>query len=195
MFFPINTGWFTWYCSGYSAPYKMHRCCPLSKSFGHVPDFEFFKFFNNSNAYFSFKILSRSGISHWRSSIKKGALKYFPKFKGKHLCQSLFFNKLQTLTQVFSCEFCKNFRKTFLQNTSQRLFLNRFSISYISLLNGIFTLSYWSTGENLNYCHLLQSLLDSCKTIFGQVYLQIPRIHLCWIFGLDKLDMYCLRCS
>ena len=113
MFFPINTGWFTWYCSGYSAPYKMHRRCPLSKSFGHVTDFEFFKFFNNSNAYFSFKILSRSGISHWRSSIKKGALKYFPKFKGKHLRQSLFFNKLQTLTQVFSCEFCKNFRKTF----------------------------------------------------------------------------------
>ena len=97
--------------------------------------------------------------------------------------------------KCFHVNFAKNFGKPFLQNTSQRLFLNRFSISYISLLNGIFTLSYWSTGENLNYCHLLQSLLDSCKTIFGQVYLQIPRIHLCWIFGLDKLDMYCLRCS
>ena len=31
---------------------------------------------------------------------KKGFLRNFAKFTGKHLCQSLFFNKL-----VFSCEF------------------------------------------------------------------------------------------
>ena len=40
---------------------------------------------------------------------KKGALRNFAKFTGKHLCQSLFFNKVaglkKTLVQVFSCEF------------------------------------------------------------------------------------------
>ena len=37
---------------------------------------------------------------------KKGALKNFAKFTGKHLCKSLFFNKEKmTLVQVFSSEF------------------------------------------------------------------------------------------
>ena len=46
---------------------------------------------------------------------KKGVLKSFAKFTGKRLCQSLFFNKVadfikkETLTQVFSCEFLRNF--------------------------------------------------------------------------------------
>ena len=51
---------------------------------------------------------------------KKGVLKNFVKFTGKHLCQSLFFNKFagvrsetllkkETLAQVFSCEFCEIF--------------------------------------------------------------------------------------
>ena len=51
--------------------------------------------------------------SHQRRSIKKGVLKNFEKFIRKHLYQSLFFNKKETLAQVFSCEFCKNFKNTF----------------------------------------------------------------------------------
>ena len=43
--------------------------------------------------------------SHGRCSVRKGVLRTFTKFTGKHLCQSLFFNK-KTLTQVFSCKFC-----------------------------------------------------------------------------------------
>ena len=35
-----------------------------------------------------------SGSSHQRCSVKKGALRNFAKFTGKHLCQSLFFNKV-----------------------------------------------------------------------------------------------------
>ena len=51
---------------------------------------------------------------------KTSVLKHFPKFIGKHLYQSLLFNKLpaeglhiikkETLTQVFSCEFCEIFK-------------------------------------------------------------------------------------
>ena len=57
---------------------------------------------------------------------KKGVLRNFSKFSGKHLCQSLFIKK-ETLAQLFSCEFCEmNFakfpRKPFLQNTSDVCF-------------------------------------------------------------------------
>ena len=55
---------------------------------------------------------------------KKGVLRNFTKFTVKHLCQSLFFNKVavevacnftkkETLVQVFSCEFCKISKNTF----------------------------------------------------------------------------------
>ena len=56
---------------------------------------------------------------------KKGVRKNFAEFTGKHLCQSLFFNKVRKETQalVFSCTFAK-FRITpFSQNTSWRLLL------------------------------------------------------------------------
>ena len=51
---------------------------------------------------------------------KKGALRNFTKFTGKHLCQSLFFNKLikkETLAQVFFCEFCEISKNTFFYRT------------------------------------------------------------------------------
>ena len=58
---------------------------------------------------------------------KKGVVRNFAKFTGKHLCQSLFFNKVagwpatvlkKKLTQVFSCEFCKLSKNTFSYGTS-----------------------------------------------------------------------------
>ena len=51
---------------------------------------------------------------------KKGVLRNFTKFTGKHLCQSLFFNKLikkETLAQVFFCEFCEISKNTFFYRT------------------------------------------------------------------------------
>ena len=55
---------------------------------------------------------------------KKGVLRSFTKFTGKHLCQSLFFNKVagfikkETLAQVFSCEFYEISKNTFFYRTS-----------------------------------------------------------------------------
>ena len=50
---------------------------------------------------------------------KKGALRNFTKFTGKHLCKSLFFNKVAGLRPVkFSCEFFKISKNTFLHRTS-----------------------------------------------------------------------------
>ena len=54
---------------------------------------------------------------------KKGVLRNFTKFVGKHLCQSLSFNKVaglrpatllkKRLPQVFCCEFCEISKNTF----------------------------------------------------------------------------------
>ena len=55
---------------------------------------------------------------------EKGVLKYFAKFTGKHLCQSLFLIKLQafilkeTLAQLLSCEFCEIFKNTCFYRTT-----------------------------------------------------------------------------
>ena len=66
----------------------------------------------------------------YRSSLpemfcKKGIPKNFTKFTGKHLCRSLFFNKVAGLrlkkespAQVFSCEFCEISKNTFFHRTS-----------------------------------------------------------------------------
>ena len=52
-----------------------------------------------------------------RCFIRKDVLRNFAKFTGKHLCRSPFFNQVacmrpatllkETLTQIFSCEFCE----------------------------------------------------------------------------------------
>ena len=49
--------------------------------------------------------------------VRKGVLRNFAKFTGKHLCQSLFFNKVAGLN------FAKFLSTTFLRNTSGRLLL------------------------------------------------------------------------
>ena len=59
---------------------------------------------------------------------RKKGVRSFAKFTGKHLCQSLFFNKVvglrqatlskkETLAQVFSSEFCEIFKDTFFDRT------------------------------------------------------------------------------
>ena len=58
--------------------------------------------------------------SHWEVFCKKGVLKNFTKFTGKHLCWSLFFKNLFFLKKrlrEFSCEFCEIFKNTFFYRT------------------------------------------------------------------------------
>ena len=68
--------------------------------------------------------------SYRRCSVKKGVLRNFAKFTGKHLCQSLLFNKVaglrpkacnfikkEILEQVLSCEFCEISKNTFFYRT------------------------------------------------------------------------------
>ena len=48
---------------------------------------------------------------------KIGALRNFVKFTGKHICQSLFFDKKGILAQVLCCEFCQFSKNTFAYRT------------------------------------------------------------------------------
>ena len=72
--------------------------------------------------------------SHQRCYVRKGVLRNFTKFTGKHLCQSLFFNKVAGFRPVtllkkrlwhrcFPVNFVKFLRTPFSQNTSGRLLL------------------------------------------------------------------------
>ena len=79
--------------------------------------------------------------SHQRCSVRKGVLRNFAKFTGKHLCQSLFFNKVAGLRpatllkkrlwhRFFTVNFAEFLRVLFLQSTSGRLLLhNEFVMS------------------------------------------------------------------
>ena len=53
---------------------------------------------------------------------KNGVLRYFAKFTGKNLCQSLLFNKVAGL-RPFPVNFAKFLRTLFLRNTSRWLLL------------------------------------------------------------------------
>ena len=70
---------------------------------------------------------------------KKAVLRNFVKFTGKHLYQSLYvnkeacnFNKITTLSQVFSCEFYEISKNTFSYRTPPVAVFG--SKSFISLL-------------------------------------------------------------
>ena len=85
-----------------------HDCFPVKFEFIHMQ-------------YFFGMVRNRS--SHRRRSVRKDVLRNCAKFLGKHLRQSLFFNKVaglrkkETLTRVFSCKFCKLFKNTFFYRT------------------------------------------------------------------------------
>ena len=84
--------------------------------------------------------------SHQRCSIRRGVLRNFSKFTGKHLYQRPFFNKLAGLAwpatllkkrlwhRCFPVNFAKFLRTAFLQNTSRRLLLKETKIYLVSLM-------------------------------------------------------------
>ena len=121
--------------------------------------------------------------SHQMCSIEIGVLKNFTKFTGKHLCQSLFLNKVAGLRpatllkkrlwhRCFPVNFAKFLRTPFLQNTSGRLLLyvsqyffsirtlwerevhpRRFKKSSAGLQNLMFRKCYFQTGKITNPCN------------------------------------------
>ena len=73
---------------------------------------------------FDYVLVSENQKQSPGAVLSKGVLKNSSKITGKHLWQSLFFNKVaglrpatllkkETLTQVFSCKFCETFINSF----------------------------------------------------------------------------------
>ena len=98
------------------------------KLFYNLPDNVFIQISRYKFGILSIKFRS----SNWRCSVKKGVPRNFTKFTGKHLCQSLFFDKVADLKPAallkktlwysyFPVNFAKFLRTPFLQNTSGRL--------------------------------------------------------------------------
>ena len=88
----------------------------------------------NNTAWFDVPIIIKNRSSRPKMSCKKGVLKSFAKFTGKHLYQSLFFNKVVGLRfatllkkrfwhRCFLVNFAKFLRTPFLYNTSGWLLL------------------------------------------------------------------------
>ena len=92
--------------------------------------------------YFPFSAEIKSSLKSWNfrsshrsCSFKKGVVRNFAKFAGKHLCQRLFFNKVaglrpanllkkESMAQVFSCEFCEISKSTFHKTPQGDFFWN-----------------------------------------------------------------------
>ena len=120
--------------------YYFHRRCPLARSVNSAFSLDNFPYqyvllinFQSCNVSEIHICLVRS--SHQRCSLLKGVLWNFSKFTGKHLRQSLFFNKVAGLRpatllkkrpcrRCFPVSFVEFPRTPFLQNTSGRLLLD-----------------------------------------------------------------------
>ena len=103
--------------------------------------------FRVSNMVILFLQIDRS--SHLRCSVRQSVPRNFAKFTGKHLCQSLFFNKVvdlrpvtllkeKTLAHLFSCKFCKISKNTF----------NPYRFIYL-FINGMYVVS----SDGILQCH------------------------------------------
>ena len=111
LFFPYI--YFRWYCS------LLKRVTVT-----YIPKYPDWTKYPNINKRFTCRrSVSTSANSYRRCSVRKDVLKNFGNFTRKNLCWSLFLMKLQGLGQVFSCEFCKILKKTFLHDTSRRVLL------------------------------------------------------------------------
>ena len=92
--------------------------------------------------YLQIQISRFNRSSHQRCSVRKGVLRNFTIFTGKHLClRPAALIKKETLAQVFSCEFCKISKNTF------------------------FTEHLWATASYLFNCRLAEEggILTDCS--------------------------------
>ena len=86
---------------------------------------------------------------------KKGVVRNFAKFTGKHLCQSLFFNivaatilKKRLWHRCFPVNSAKFLRTTFLKNTSGRLLLDLLRVHNFPRNNICITMLFLSDKED-----------------------------------------------
>ena len=118
--------------------------------------------------------MHRSSQRRW--SKKKVVLKNFAKFKGKHLCQSIFFNKVAGLMLWHRC---------FPVNFAKRLRIPMVAVVRILMVEYLL-IAGWRTTYKLN-CRNLLLLICLVASSFYFFNLQFFFIHIC--FGFDETKL------
>ena len=124
-------------------------------------------------------VITNNKSSYWRCSVKKGVLRNFVKFTGKHPCQSLFFNKVagqacnfikkRLWHRCFPVNFVKFLRKPFSKENLRWLLLNPFFQPNVSFL---YPLCITASGnilasENLCFSRVLNLQLKVINKMFA----------------------------
>ena len=153
----------------------------------------------------------RNKITHRRCSVGKAVLRNFAKFLGKHLCQSLFLNKVaglrkkETLTRVFPCEFCEIFKNTFFTkhiwttaswkiNSKHKISTRVNQKKNKSSRKGYIMwkcFKFWPMENIFRKLWANESLIMACVQIYRNLIHQL--IHLSWSFFFIKLQAFHLQ--
>ena len=109
----------------------------------------------------------------------KSVLKNFAKFTRKHLCGSLFINKV---AQIFSCEFCKIFKNTYFEEHLSTTVDFWLSSKYASIISGNLLPDwlYLSSNNEPSAC--------TCNSVFDILHLVTERrSHRTWSIMFIKI--------
>ena len=112
--------------------------------------------------------------SYQSCSIKKGILENFAKFTGKHLCQSLFFSKKETLAYVFCCGFCEISKNTLftehLWATASRYLILRAACLYKNIHMRCLT-GFWTRFFVTIACYIIIIVKGTLMQIWKSTYM------------------------
>ena len=126
---------------------------------------------SNWGSLFSCEFIIENTSQELEVLCKKGVLRNFAKFIGKHQCQSLFFNKVavhRPLAQMFSCEFCKNSKNTFSYRTP-------LVAASKDIGTQDYLLDFWILLEKLLfYCPEFMEFFELSKNCLEKLFEKIP---------------------
>ena len=131
--------------------------------------------------------------SQQRCSVKKGVLKNFVKLTGKHLYQSLFFNKVAGLKlwhRCFPVNFAKFLRTTFLKKNSVRLLLVFQFTSIIISKRWQRRLSIGTKKISCNKIRVIMPSLFLLKKVFNMICYYSFLTATTWIRFLQSVIFY-----
>ena len=130
------------------------------------------------------KINSSLRSSQQGCSIKRGAHRNFTKFTGKHQCQSVFFNKVPRLRQLYlKQEFSTGIFLWILRNVWERLF------SRTPPDDSFCTLTPWTDFHHGFWPHLNFTLMISRTLLsLGQIFVNLRTMQL--LIFVTQLKLY-----
>ena len=131
--------------------------------------------------------------SQQRCPVKKGVLKNFVKLTGKHLYQSLFFNKVAGLKlwhRCFPVNFAKFLRRTFLKKNSVRLLLVFQFTSIIISKRWQRRLSIGTKKISCNKIRVIMPSLFLLKKVFNMICYYSFLTATTWIRFLQSVIFY-----